>query len=357
MRSKLLLPVIAAAAVAAATVSTPAQQRGPVPTGGRAALGIALRQLGNVGVFLQTTAHPDDENSACSRSSTAARACRTALLTVTRGTGGQNEIGPELFEALARAAHVGAAGGAPLRRRRAVLRPGHRLRLLVQHGRDASEVGPGGDPRRTTCASFRTLRPDVVLTMRARRARAAASTTRRRRGSPARRSGGRPTRRSSPSRSRRDCGRGSRESCTDTGSYGFRGRAARRQSGVEAAGREQRRLRPAARPTYNEVGCEARSYHKCQGEGAGAAAARPADRRDTGWGTPSLPGGARPAETPRCSTAWTPRCRPGAVRAAPAAGGAEDRPGRDRRARRDAPARASTRRGMDATQAADRRRA
>jgi LmbE family N-acetylglucosaminyl deacetylase len=68
---------------------------------GEVGLGLLLRALGNVGVFLETTAHPDDENSALLAALGRGLGIRTTLLTTTRGSGGQNEIGLELFESLA----------------------------------------------------------------------------------------------------------------------------------------------------------------------------------------------------------------------------------------------------------------
>lgn len=65
------------------------------------ALGLALRRLANVGTLMMTTAHPDDENTALLAMYRHRDGMRTALVTATRGNGGQNEIGPELFEALA----------------------------------------------------------------------------------------------------------------------------------------------------------------------------------------------------------------------------------------------------------------
>ena len=51
---------------------------------------------------MMTTAHPDDENNAMLAYLRARQGLsRTSLVTATRGEGGQNEIGPELFEALA----------------------------------------------------------------------------------------------------------------------------------------------------------------------------------------------------------------------------------------------------------------
>jgi LmbE family N-acetylglucosaminyl deacetylase len=67
---------------------------------GHIALGLALRHLGNTGIFMHTTAHPDDENNGLLVMLNRGQGYRTALATATRGNGGQNEIGPEMFEAL-----------------------------------------------------------------------------------------------------------------------------------------------------------------------------------------------------------------------------------------------------------------
>ena len=66
-----------------------------------AALGLVLRQLATVGSVMMTTAHPDDENTALLAQYRYQRGMRTTLVTATRGNGGQNEIGPEIFESLA----------------------------------------------------------------------------------------------------------------------------------------------------------------------------------------------------------------------------------------------------------------
>ena len=68
---------------------------------GRAELGVALRALNSTGVFLSIVAHPDDENNALLARLSKGEGHRTVLLSATRGDGGQNEIGPELFDALA----------------------------------------------------------------------------------------------------------------------------------------------------------------------------------------------------------------------------------------------------------------
>src|SRR5437867_10255989 len=84
------------------SILSPAQMR-VVPLDdekGHVALGLALRHLTNTGILLHTTAHPDDENNGLLVMLNRGQGYRTALATATRGNGGQNEIGAELFEAL-----------------------------------------------------------------------------------------------------------------------------------------------------------------------------------------------------------------------------------------------------------------
>lgn len=68
---------------------------------GTVAMGLVLRQLAITGVFMQATAHPDDENNALHVYLNRGQGIRTVLATATRGDGGQNEIGPELSDSLA----------------------------------------------------------------------------------------------------------------------------------------------------------------------------------------------------------------------------------------------------------------
>ncbi|MGH9160056.1 MAG: PIG-L family deacetylase [Vicinamibacteraceae bacterium] len=68
---------------------------------GHVALGLALRRLTEVGSVMMTTAHPDDENNALLAKLRFGEGLRVSLVSATRGDGGQNEIGPELFDALA----------------------------------------------------------------------------------------------------------------------------------------------------------------------------------------------------------------------------------------------------------------
>ncbi len=76
-------------------------QLAPIPQVlGAAGLGLALRRLPITARVLMVTAHPDDENNALLVRLARGLGVRTALLTLTRGEGGQNEIGTELNEAL-----------------------------------------------------------------------------------------------------------------------------------------------------------------------------------------------------------------------------------------------------------------
>jgi LmbE family N-acetylglucosaminyl deacetylase len=67
---------------------------------GHIALGLALRHLANTGIVMEATAHPDDEDNGLLVMLNRGQGFRTALVTATRGNGGQNEIGPEIFEGL-----------------------------------------------------------------------------------------------------------------------------------------------------------------------------------------------------------------------------------------------------------------
>jgi len=59
-----------------------------------------LRKLASIGTFMETDAHPDDEDNALLAMLGHGQGMRTVLVTATRGDGGQNEIGPELFQSL-----------------------------------------------------------------------------------------------------------------------------------------------------------------------------------------------------------------------------------------------------------------
>lgn len=103
MRRLLLVPVLVSLALTSSLAPTRAQHRlQPVAAmTGRPALELMLRKLDTVGNVMMTTAHPDDENNALLAYYGHTKGFRTSLVTATRGEGGQNEIGPEIFEALA----------------------------------------------------------------------------------------------------------------------------------------------------------------------------------------------------------------------------------------------------------------
>lgn len=79
------------------SIPVKAQQRG-IPNA--ADLEIALQKLNVLGSVLYVGAHPDDENTSLLALFSKGRKYRTAYLSVTRGEGGQNLIGPEQGEEL-----------------------------------------------------------------------------------------------------------------------------------------------------------------------------------------------------------------------------------------------------------------
>ena len=122
-----------------------------------------LDRLQVVGSVLYIAAHPDDENTAVLATLSKGRNLRTAYLSITRGGGGQNLIGPELGEGLAAI-------------RTQELLAARRLDGAEQFFTSAVDFGYSktaeeslriwnhervlGDVVRT----FRTFRPDVILT-------------------------------------------------------------------------------------------------------------------------------------------------------------------------------------------------
>ena len=73
----------------------------------RGAMGLAqaLKRLDVVASVLHTGAHPDDENSSLLAWLSRGQGVRTGYLSATRGDGGQNLLGTELFEPLGTPAH------------------------------------------------------------------------------------------------------------------------------------------------------------------------------------------------------------------------------------------------------------
>jgi LmbE family N-acetylglucosaminyl deacetylase len=100
---------LAVAVAATAALQWPAVAQQPVPQyriqpltdlTGAPALSLALRKLSTIGTVVHMTAHPDDENNSALALYARHLGARVALVTATRGDGGQNEIGTELFDAL-----------------------------------------------------------------------------------------------------------------------------------------------------------------------------------------------------------------------------------------------------------------
>jgi LmbE family N-acetylglucosaminyl deacetylase len=131
---------------------------------GHAALGLALRRLNVSATFMQAPAHPDDEHNALFALFRYGMGFRAVDVQTNRGDGGQNEIGPELFQDMAVL-------------RTSELLSAHRLDGAEQYFTRAIDYGYSFDPeevidkwgREEIVGDFvrlmRTLRPDVVLTM------------------------------------------------------------------------------------------------------------------------------------------------------------------------------------------------
>jgi LmbE family N-acetylglucosaminyl deacetylase len=140
-------------------------QLAPLPHDqGATGLGLALRRLPVSANVLYVTAHPDDENNGVLTLLSRGLGARTGLLTVTRGDGGQNEIGPELFQA------IGIL-------RTEELTGVHRYDAAEQFFTRAYEFGYSFSVEETfqkwgqeeilddVVRVFRAFRPDVVLTL------------------------------------------------------------------------------------------------------------------------------------------------------------------------------------------------
>jgi hypothetical protein len=160
-----------ALAVSALTIGARAQQRPsqffvePLSDAkGQVGLGLALRRLTTVGTFMHTTAHPDDENNSVLALYSRGYGMRVALVTATRGDGGQNEIGPELFDA------IGVL-------RTEELLQAHRWDGAEQYFTRAVDFGFSFSPQETIekwghdeilgdyVRMLRTIRPDVIVTL------------------------------------------------------------------------------------------------------------------------------------------------------------------------------------------------
>jgi LmbE family N-acetylglucosaminyl deacetylase len=265
------LPRVVTVAVALSLLVLGASMKAQPPAvaaqAGQVGLGLVLRQLGNVGVFLQAVGHPDDENSALLALLAHGQGVRTAVLTATRGTGGQNEIGPELFEALSvlRTAELAAV---------------HRYDGTEQYFARAIDFGYSFSVeetfrkwgRREILADYvrmiRTIRPDVIVTMSPDGEQGGAHHQ-----AQARITGEAFRLAADPSSFPEQLKEGLRpwEARKLYYSGGFGGRGGPPSPAV-AAGAAQGQVRvntdvydPLLGQTYVEIGSQARSNHKCQG--------------------------------------------------------------------------------------------
>src|SRR4249919_1988448 len=166
-RFRILLAVL----IGSFALAGAAQQRSPqyrVPQvsdlSGAPGLAMALRKLNTVGTLMQATAHPDDENNSMLAWYARSLGMRVALVTATRGDGGQNEIGPELFDA------IGVL-------RTEELLAAHRWDGAEQYFTRAVDFGFSFSPQETIekwghdeilgdfVRMLRTIRPDVMVTL------------------------------------------------------------------------------------------------------------------------------------------------------------------------------------------------
>lgn len=134
---------------------------------GRAALTQMLRQLQNTGRLMQVTAHPDDEDGGMLTLQARGRGTSVLLMTLTRGEGGQNKTGGNLFDALGilRTAELTASSktyGAQQRFSR-VADFGYSKTAAESLAKWQSTDGtPGGVALEDIVRVIRTFRPDVL---------------------------------------------------------------------------------------------------------------------------------------------------------------------------------------------------
>src|SRR5712671_2773901 len=255
--------LLASLCAAVALIGVPSAQMRVTPLDdeqGHVALGLALRHLANTGIFMHATAHPDDENNGLLVMLNRGQGFRTTLATATRGNGGQNEIGPEIFEALGvlRTEELAAI---------------HRFDGAEQYFTRAVDFGFSFSIEETfekwgrdeITADFvrliRTVRPDVILGLRPDGAgggqhhQASAVIAR-----DAFKLAGDPTK--YPEQLKDGLRPWQPRKFYFAGAFGAAGEApAGRLLNVDLAVYD-----PLLGRTYSEIGTEARSMHKCQGQ-------------------------------------------------------------------------------------------
>jgi LmbE family N-acetylglucosaminyl deacetylase len=99
-RATIFAPIICLAILSLPSISSRAQVRELAENKGAAAAWRALLRLRTTASVLHTTAHPDDEDAALLTWLARNQGARATMLTLNRGEGGANLIGPELYDAL-----------------------------------------------------------------------------------------------------------------------------------------------------------------------------------------------------------------------------------------------------------------
>jgi LmbE family N-acetylglucosaminyl deacetylase len=259
MRSFALFLGLLATLAAAPAAGPVADERGLV------GLQLLLRKLAMAGTVMHVTAHPDDENNALMARQAHGQGLRVILATATRGNGGQNEIGPELFEALGvlRTEELLAAhryDGAEQLFARAV-DFGYSFSVEETFRRWGKEEILGDYVR-----LIRMTRPDVMITMRpdlsggGQHHQASALI-----GLDAFRAAG------DPARYPEQLGEGLRPwqptKIYKVGYYGFFRGEPEPPAGTKLVPVDAEIYDPLLGRTYQEIGSEARAMHKCQGFG------------------------------------------------------------------------------------------
>jgi hypothetical protein len=264
---------------------------------GHIALGLAIRKLDKAGTFMNCPAHPDDERNELLTLAGYGLGLRSIDVQNNRGEGGQNEIGPELFR------EIGVL-------RTGELLSAHRIDGAEQFFTRAIDYGYSWDPNEVIekwghdaivgdyVRLFRTLRPEVVVTMNIQGGggdRAHEATTILVRD--AYRAAGDPTRYPEQIREGLRSWQPSKLYFAGMGVGG--GRGGRGAPGGAPAGRRGAAPAPAVHVdradanvydallgrTYQEIATDARSNHKCRrGHAAAVAAGRHGRRaRRAGW--------------------------------------------------------------------------
>src|SRR5262245_21536138 len=99
--NKFLTPLVAFTLILQFTLGFVSADTRPAPEErGATGLALTLRRLQTIASALHTAAHPDDESTELLAYLARGEGARTAYLSLNRGEGGQNGIGPELWEGL-----------------------------------------------------------------------------------------------------------------------------------------------------------------------------------------------------------------------------------------------------------------